>query len=184
MPVHKSFFKKFPASVWIETGTYEGDGVNAALNSSYEKIYSIELSEEFFQKCMKKFSTNKKVDLRQGNSAKILKEILNLNEKIESIVFWLDAHYSGEKTAGSNQEHPLLEEISSIFEWKKINKNVKITILIDDLRTFIPKNVGFSTKDILTLTNSNFKNAEITYEDGYQEHTGHVFKDDILVIKI
>ena len=41
--------------IFIETGTYIGDGVKTALRSGFEYIYSIELDTDRYNKCKQMF---------------------------------------------------------------------------------------------------------------------------------
>ena len=43
MPINFNL-KKYKNSVFLETGTYQGDGIKKALEAGFEKIYSIEIN--------------------------------------------------------------------------------------------------------------------------------------------
>ena len=73
----------------IETGTYEGEMIDA-LKNKFKYIFSIELNKELAEKAKKKFKGFKEIKIIQGDSGKELPKIL---EKIdEPCIFWLDAH--------------------------------------------------------------------------------------------
>lgn len=114
----------------IETGTYLGDMVYAVKNN-FNKIYSIELSSELYTKAKKRFNGNKNVEIINGDSGEMIKNIID--KESGPILFWLDAHYSGGNTAKSNLgDTPIGKELDIIFSnW--INGNV---VLIDDARLF------------------------------------------------
>src|SRR3989344_283835 len=127
--VVKKYAKKFNHSIFIETGTYKGDMINA-VKHIFSKIHSIELSPEFFKKAQERFSDVKNVYLYYGDSSTVLREIL---KEIKSpVLFWLDAHYSKGLTARGKIDTPILEELTTI-----LNHQIKThTILVDDARCF------------------------------------------------
>lgn len=123
------FQSKFGSTTFIETGTFLGDMIEAQ-KSNFERLHSIELSEELYQKAAERFEKNNEITIHQGDSGKVLKEIVNnLNQQA---LFWLDGHYSGGETALGDKECPVLEELESIFGGEIKNH----VILIDDARLF------------------------------------------------
>ncbi|MCO5287775.1 MAG: hypothetical protein M9898_15315 [Chitinophagaceae bacterium] len=138
--------RKYNPEWFIETGTFMGDTADA-MKAHFKKVYTIELSAELAEKCQERFRDCPEVEVFQGNSADLLGSILHgLNG---GILFWLDAHYSGEfyqgdkfvKTANAAQGSPILNELDIILS-TGLNKNV---ILIDDARCFVGAN-GYPTK--------------------------------------
>ncbi len=155
---------KNKADIFIETGTFYGQGVAIALLSGFNKIYSIEIGEFLYRKCLNTFHDflNNKVFLFLGDSPTFLNEILKtINEKC---IFWLDAHYSGEGTAKAYKNNPILDELDSIKK-HHINNH---TILIDDVRLF-----GTDEFDNITIEEVINKLLEINpayeikYENGF-----------------
>jgi len=121
--------KIYNCNILIETGTYQGDMV-LAQKDNFEKIFSIELGVELWQNAVKKFSPYKHIEILQGDSGKVLN---NLMPKINSkVIFWLDGHYSGGDTVKGEKECPIYEELDAIFSKSKI----KHIILVDDARCF------------------------------------------------
>lgn len=121
--------KDFPAKIFIETGTCSGDTVDS-VRKRFSKIYSIELDEGLALKAKKRFEKQPHIEILQGDSGRLLKQVL---QEVEGpIVFWLDGHYSGEGTAKSDIETPIFEELKAIFEHECKNH----LILIDDARCF------------------------------------------------
>lgn len=114
--------------VLVETGTYLGDMVFAQLKN-FDRIFSIELSKDLFERAKKRFSNESNVKLLHGDSGICMNEImLMLTEKA---LFWLDGHYSGGITAQAEKDCPVMEELQSIL--KSPQEHV---ILIDDARLF------------------------------------------------
>ncbi len=121
---------KYQYKVLVETGTYMGDMVEAQ-KKRFRKIYSIELGIDLFDKATKRFKNDKNVTIVQGDSGKVLPDImLKLNEPA---IFWLDGHYSAGITARGDKDCPIFEELDAIFS----KKNFDHILLIDDARCFI-----------------------------------------------
>ncbi len=121
---------KYQYKVLVETGTYMGDMVEAQ-KKRFRKIYSIELGIDLFDKATKRFKNDKNVTIVQGDSGKVLPDImLKLNEPA---IFWLDGHYSAGITARGDKDCPRFEELDAIFS----KKNFDHILLIDDARCFI-----------------------------------------------
>jgi hypothetical protein len=119
--------------VFIETGTYLGEMVYA-VKDTFDKIYSIELSNELCERARRKFIGCKHITIINGDSAEVLPEIL-LHVK-EPCLFWLDGHYSGGNTAKGEKETPVMEELKQICDHPVKNH----VILIDDARLFTGNN--------------------------------------------
>src|SRR5882762_7371332 len=65
------FRNEFEIELFVETGTFLGDTVNYFKNK-FEKVYSIELSEELANKAVQRFKGEKKVQIIQGDSGVVL----------------------------------------------------------------------------------------------------------------
>ena len=127
-----SYVKKYNLNIFIETGTYLGDTLFRQ-KDNFKKIFSIELSEYYFNLAKDRFQSFDNINLILGNSKDKLKDILIKNN--EPIFFWLDGHYSTGLTAkAEDKETPIMEELSTIFDTNQ--KQHKHVILIDDARLF------------------------------------------------
>ena len=114
----------------VETGTRLGNGA-VDLRSVFPRVWSIELSYEFFAAARKSRHTEG-LTFVHGSSLDKLPEVI---EEIGApALFWLDAHYSGEGTAGVEYECPLLGEISAVDVTPQAGESV---LLIDDARFFL-----------------------------------------------
>jgi hypothetical protein len=101
-----------------------------AVKHDFQKIYSVELNEDLFQKALIRFQDDHNITLLQGDSGKVVQEIL---EQIsQPCLFWLDAHYSGANTSRGKKLSPILDEIIAILNHPVKNH----IILIDDAREF------------------------------------------------
>jgi hypothetical protein len=112
----------------VEGGTYRG-GTAKELSKLFDKVYTIEKSEQMFSEAEKNLNGISNIKLLKGDTRTNLPSILNSED---GILFWLDAHWSGGKTYGEQDECPLIEELKLIFNSKK-----KCAILIDDARLFM-----------------------------------------------
>ena len=175
MPVNKRILTKYPNPVFVETGTYLGAGVKAALSAGFKEVRSIEVLEKRYEEAKVKFKNRKTVHLYLGDSVKILDQVIS---SVESrMTFWLDAHYSGEGSGTGDGETycALLGELDAI-------KNHPIkdhTILIDDRRCMTEKKHfdSISEDDVRKKLLEINPNYRISYEDGF-------VADDIIVARI
>lgn len=124
----RSYALVYSCDILVETGTYFGSMVNA-VKDSFKNIYTIELDEKLYKRAKRKFTKYKHIRVLQGDSGKVLKDILTkLNEQA---LFWLDAHYSGGITAGEKHS-PIERELKKILS-HRIKNHI---ILIDDAFNF------------------------------------------------
>ena len=127
--------------VFIETGTYLGDTVQAMLGV-FESVYSIELSPELYKQALTRFAEESRVKLLLGDSSRKLSEAAQASRG-RNAMFWLDAHWSGGNTARSNENTPIVGELKSIRSCGLENS----VIMIDDLRYFIDVPSGFDVHE-------------------------------------
>lgn len=128
------YIKRFSPEVFVETGTYKGKMVYAVM-PYIDEIYSIELSGSHYSNAARRFCGYPKVHILQGESSRVLPEILaNIDKRC---IFWLDAHWSGGSTARAERQTPVMQEVQCILKHKKAEGHV---ILIDDARLFTGDN--------------------------------------------
>jgi hypothetical protein len=166
-------FKRHRNQIFIETGSYLGDGIQQALEAGFSEIISIELSDKYYEHTKKRFEFNPRIEIVKGDSFKVLPKLLaEINKRI---TFWLDGHYSCDDTALGEHWSPLIQELDVI----KSHKIKNHTIMIDDMRCWeLPNKVhGFFKEDIYR------KLREINPEYKFELLSGHV-EDDILVAYI
>lgn len=176
MPLDISVLNRFRNGyrVFVETGTYHGDGVRAALAAGFEEVHSIELAPHHFENARKTFATDPRVHIWHGDSSKVLNSVIKTIS--EPIVFWLDGHYSCGDTARGNKWCPLMEELQVIQKRAKPD-----TILIDDMRCWTRDNpeYGFGKEDIEAAIRSINPSYSIQYVTGDPR-----FINDVLVAQI
>ncbi len=121
--------RRYRLTVLVETGTSRGDMIAAVLDE-FERIYSIELGVDLYEKARKRFRGKANVRLLCGDSGILVGEVMPLLDR--PALFWLDGHYSGGKTALGEQETPVLQELEHILEAPDIGH----VLIIDDARFF------------------------------------------------
>jgi hypothetical protein len=121
---------RFGLQILVETGTFKGDTVEA-MRKEFRKVYSIELAEKFYQDAKRRFSGVANVDLRQGDSGKVMPQVVSQLDA--PTLFWLDGHYSGGDTAQGDLNCPVWGELEAIFS---STMQQPFVVLIDDARCF------------------------------------------------
>lgn len=167
------------SDTFIETGTCYGRSVKAALDCGYASVLSVEAKDDYFASCQELFNGDPRVKLFHGKSADRLPEMLDGITK--PCVFWLDAHVSGENSAGYQDwvekqgasdyhQHNILKEELEII----LANNLNHVIIMDDQNGINPENEEYM--DTLLKANPKYKFYL------YDEQMGDMFyKDKILV---
>ena len=126
------YARKYQCKTLIETGTHLGFMVDVMKNH-FKKIDSIELDQALYENATKQFGRYPHVAIHQGDSARLLAELLTKID-VSSCLFWLDGHYSGGITARGLRETPIIYELHAILQYVEAP-----VILIDDARLFTGK---------------------------------------------
>jgi hypothetical protein len=111
----------------VETGTYRGRTARR-LAKVFPAVTTIELSEELHSAAVESLRDVPGIDARQGHSVDVLRAI---TEPDVPTFYYLDGHWSGFSTAGSEDECPVIEEIEVIAAGHPDD-----CILIDDAPLF------------------------------------------------
>ncbi len=131
MPIEKDMLANYMNPVFIETGTYEGNTVQKAVELGFEIIYSIEVDPNLHVKATERFADVPSVRLLWGDTVDILPQILR--ELDQPATFWLDAHAISPQYVG-NHPVPIMQELAMIAQ-HPIRTH---SILIDDRRMLEP----------------------------------------------
>lgn len=115
--------------VLVETGTYLGDMVHA-MKPHFDRVYSIELSDELHEQARRRFAGDDHVTLLRGDSGVVIRQIVA--QLRQPALFWLDGHYSGGNTASGARGTPVLEELGHILDAPDLGH----VVVIDDARLF------------------------------------------------
>lgn len=173
LPLHlvKPLIDAHDIPYMVETGTAAGD--SARLSATlFKSVWSIEL----IQGRAEIKDAPKNVFFLQGDSGELLpeiiKELIKLKAKKEHqyVLFYLDAHYSGDTPNETDYpECPLLEEIKAVAEYGE-----DAIIIIDDARLFFghPPHPHDPTQwpsiaEIFWVLSNSFPYHHITITDDY-----------------
>ena len=172
----KHKFSPYINPVFIETGSYCGEGIQAAINAGFKTIYSIELSEFYFETCTNLFKDIPNVHLIFGDSADELPKLLKTID--QKCTFWLDGHWCGDVTACGKNPVPLMDELLAIKEHHRKDH----TILIDDMRLLRNhdsewKDLKYTIHDLENVIRSINPKYTIYYDRG-------ITIDDILIATV
>jgi hypothetical protein len=172
----KHDFVPYMSPVFIETGSYGGDGIAAAMKAGFKKIHSIELSDHYYNLCVERYGNEQNVHLHHGDSIEVLPKLLSTIN--EPVTFWLDGHYCGPDSASGIKAVPLWEELEII----KSHTLKMHTILIDDMRLLRRreaewKDLPYTIADVESLIMSINPRYSIKYIKGFESM-------DILVAQV
>ena len=131
MRLVESLRRVLPISVFVETGTFEGEAV-ARARESFEEIHSVELSDHYYAQATERFAGDARVTLYHGDSSHVLSALRPTLEN-KAALYWLDAHWCvADEAAGEESQCPLLEELAALKDL-----NAESVVLIDDARLFL-----------------------------------------------
>lgn len=126
--------KKYNLSTLIETGTLFGVMIECQ-RKFFKKLVSVELDQKLFENAKNYFKDYDHIKIFRGDSSDLMPKMLD--EIVDdSVLFWLDGHYSGGITALGKKQCPIYEEL----DWILKNNFSNLYILIDDARLFTGKN--------------------------------------------
>jgi hypothetical protein len=168
-------YKKYPC--FIETGTNEGD-TTFSLEPYFDKIYTIEFSEKYYNNTKQKYKGNK-INFMLGDSSIVFNSLLpNITDKC---IFFLDGHWSCGDTGKSSKDCPLDEEITHI---NNLFQNEAI-IIIDDFRLFgLDATSGKLGEDWSKINKDNLLNILKSRINKVYHLDSEAAKDDRLIIHI
>lgn len=161
-PPGRNIFAEYKGDkrIFIETGSYRGDGIQLAIDAGYDRIYSMDNDPASIDFCLNRFDMhngqNANIKLYNADSADSLGLILqHINEPA---VFWLDAHSQMlEGEAESANPWPLLDELRQIAD-TGIQGH---TIIIDDILILThPDVTGWNRsmiEEVLHVINPGYK---------------------------
>jgi hypothetical protein len=160
----REYASRYGLRTLVETGTYLGDMV-AASRGLFERIYTIELSQQLAARATKRFAGATDVQVLQGDSGEVVAGLVKLLQ--EPALFWLDAHYSAGITARGDVDTPILKELSAILASPSNH-----ILLIDDARCFGSDPAYPTIEELTRLVHTS------------RPHRQLVVKDDIIRITV
>ena len=124
---------KYDCINYFETGLYDPTtnvSLKQALKCNFDKLYSIEIRQDFVEKAKEIFNEdikNGRLNLYLDDSTNMDKYLIELDKKT---LFFLDAHVDNSNIHNYKKKCPLIEELSAIANLKRKDH----IILVDDLR--------------------------------------------------
>lgn len=156
--INKNILPSKEFNVFVETGTFIGETLQN-VNSYFEEVHSIELSENFYVTAVNNFKKHKNIYLHFGDSSKVLPEVIKHIQK--DTIFFLDGHWSNGNTAKGEKDCPLLEELKILYDEFAYSS----IIIIDDYKLFGTKENEdwsyISVENILKIVVNRLVNLEI-----------------------
>ena len=96
----------------------------------FRSVQTIELDPQLARIARDRLAVYSNVIVHEGDSSVLLREVLS--QVGESAIFWLDAHYSGGRTARGSADTPVLAELQAIAA-HPVRPHA---VFIDDARMF------------------------------------------------
>ena len=132
--------EKYNCKIFIETGTQSGENISL-VSKHFDKCFSIEIDEGWFNMAMENNKDNDNVYLYHGCSSVGLSEILE--DIDEPYIIFLDAHWwNTPDNKLINNYNPILEEFSAISKRREVY-DFKPPIIVHDF--FVPDESNPST---------------------------------------
>lgn len=160
--------------ILVETGSYGGDGIQAALDAGFARVLSVELCPHLHARCLHRFARNSRVHLFLGDSSRTLWRMIRTVRG--PMTFWLDGHWSGGGTARGNESYPILKELAVIASHRRNDHS----ILIDDGRKFSGRRGVPSVDDVRNALLS----INGSYEISWDTKGGEGGRGDVLVASL
>jgi hypothetical protein len=130
MPISKDTLRKYLNPVFVETGMWLGEGIQAALDAGFKEVHSIEINPKYHSQCVERFKGKPNVRLHLGDSFVKLAGIAR--GLTPPATYWLDAHpESKDLHFGEVKLCPIIEELDVVCGLPGDN-----IVLIDDMPMF------------------------------------------------
>lgn len=152
LPPNRNLFQEYKRNciAFVETGSYRGDGIQAALDAGFREIISIDSEDVNIRFCRSRFNLVREpghvARMVLGDSATCLYQLIK--DFKGPLMFWLDAHsqyLEDEVLAPGIEPYPLLKELAQIAKQGRTDH----MIFIDDiLHLTHPDVTGWSRKII------------------------------------
>jgi hypothetical protein len=122
--------RELPLEVFVETGTFKGDGVSK-VRGLFQELYTVESSAEYYEGACERFKSDPAIHIFHDTSPTLLRTMMPRLAN-RSVLYWLDAHCCGDELTSNVPQCPLLEELAAIGRL-----NERSVLLIDDARLFL-----------------------------------------------
>lgn len=125
----KDYAKAHGIDVFVETGTFLGDMIEA-VRGRFDEVHSIELDGKLHRRAKRRFANASNVHLHEGDSGRVLPDLVAKLDR--PALFWLDAHWSRGVTARGDLDTPINSELAAVLDQDVLQH----LVLIDDARLF------------------------------------------------
>ena len=125
-----------PQSVFIETGTYKG-ATSRYFQKRGFKVATIEVDKLLFD-TYSGYLQRLGIDTRLGDSADVMPLLLDEYAAKPAFTIFLDGHYSAGITGKGVEFVPVVKELDTLRDFALSNPSKDISIIIDDVRLFMP----------------------------------------------
>jgi hypothetical protein len=122
----REYARRYGLRTLIETGTYYGEMV-AAVKKDFDRIFSIEFDPELAHRAARRFASDPRIHILEGDSQKMLPELLK--SIAGPALFWLDAGYWGWVNLARDPQRLSVEVESALSH--RVKGHV---VLMDDAR--------------------------------------------------
>lgn len=133
MPLNTDILRSHLNPAFVETGTYLGEGVRAALEAGFEQIWTVDLESDNKWEVEQPLPQSPNIVFAVGDSALFLADLVPTLDV--PTTFWLDAHPTGYFNL-LQPDLPLINELIALSFSQRSSDDI---ILIDDLRLFNPE---------------------------------------------
>lgn len=125
-----AYFLEKGARTFIDTTMFHGDGIAMAIDCGFEKVIGIEAADQFYQKCLAKFSDQIEsglVHLLYGDSKDEMENACNM--VTSPAIYWLDTYLKEAASSFDESNYPLNAEIRTLIHQGDQNDIIMINNL-------------------------------------------------------
>ncbi len=155
MDMRQKLFEKYrtkhSCKRFVETGTYKGTGIRAALAAGFTTIHSFDPNTECADAARREFG----LKITQHNASSLSAQFVRLAQARTRALFWLDAHRMDRHGKGLD-DYPLRMELAIVAA-----APVAHVVLCDDVRLF--GRYGLTIDDALAII-SEFRSYCFAFE--------------------
>ncbi|MBV6459380.1 MAG: hypothetical protein HONBIEJF_02528 [Fimbriimonadaceae bacterium] len=130
----RPLFEKYSIQTFVETGSFRGDGILAALMAGVSEVLSCDIDEKMVETARSRFADDHRVAIYWGNSLAFLRACLPRVRG--AALFWLDAHYPSHfhlsHLETPDTRFPVKQELEIIHTLRE--GGLSDVIMIDDIR--------------------------------------------------
>jgi hypothetical protein len=151
--VLRTYARRFGLTVFVETGTYDGETTHR-LRGEFSQLFTVELDPELARLARMRFARTKNVTPLEASGP------LGLGRALSQIsaptLFWLDSHPCSTKTSGSGS--PAVDELLQVMNHPVAGH----VALIDDVRLLSGRDGWPSLDEVLNVVDESRFETEVS----------------------